>query len=99
MQSTQEQRPAAPVALQVLPVTSTPAATRGRSAAETEARWVEIVRIAALAVFPALIAFSVLQPGRAGRVFWTVAIASLPLFFVLAGFHRWRRICPLAFIA
>jgi hypothetical protein len=26
-------------------------------------------------------------------------IASLPLFIVLVGYHRWRRICPLAFVA
>jgi hypothetical protein len=26
-------------------------------------------------------------------------VASLPLFIVLVGYHRWRRICPLAFFA
>src|SRR5919108_5354309 len=64
-----------------------------------EAAWVEPLRYAALVGFPGLILFSVLVPTIAGRVFWTVAIASLPLFFVVAGYHRWRRICPLAFIA
>ena len=62
-------------------------------------RWVAIARGVAAAGFPGFVAFSILMPGIAGRVFWTVAIAALPLFFVLAGYHRWRRICPLAFIA
>jgi hypothetical protein len=35
----------------------------------------------------------------AGRVVWTIVVASLPLFIVLVGYHRWRRICPLAFFA
>lgn len=32
------------------------------------------------------------------RILWTMAIASLPLFWVVAGFHVWRRICPLAVV-
>ena len=64
-----------------------------------DAWWVEPVRLAALVVFPGLVIFSVLEPRLAGRVFWTVAVASLPLLFVLAGYHRWRRICPLAFVS
>ena len=35
----------------------------------------------------------------AGRIVWTIAVASLPLFIVLIGYHRWRRICPLSFFA
>jgi hypothetical protein len=35
----------------------------------------------------------------AGGVVWTLVVASLPLFIVLVGYHRWRRICPLAFFA
>jgi CRP-like cAMP-binding protein len=50
-------------------------------------------------VFLAAPAFSYLAPQFAGRVFWTVAVASLPLFIVLAGYHRWRRICPLAWFS
>jgi cyclic nucleotide-binding protein len=64
-----------------------------------DAWWVEPARLSALVIFPALIVFSLMQPWLAGRVFWTVAVASLPLIFVLAGYHRWRRICPLAFVA
>lgn len=30
------------------------------------------------------------------RVFWTVLLPMLPLGIVLAGFHRWRRVCPIA---
>jgi hypothetical protein len=33
------------------------------------------------------------------RLFWAAAIASLPLLWVLGGYHLWRRICPLAVIA
>ncbi len=32
------------------------------------------------------------------RILWTMAIASLPLFWVVAGYHVWRRICPLAVV-
>jgi hypothetical protein len=40
----------------------------------------------------------VAQP-LAGRIVWTIAVASLPLFIVLVGYHRWREICPLAFFS
>jgi hypothetical protein len=83
-----------------------PAGSTRRQAAAPSARprpsdawWVEPTRVAALIVFPGLLVFSVLVPALAGRVFWTVAVASLPLVFVLAGYHRWRRICPLAFVS
>lgn len=33
------------------------------------------------------------------RVFWTVLVASLPLFWVLGGYYTWRRVCPLAAIS
>ena len=65
----------------------------------TDAWWVEPLRLAAAIIFPALIVFGLLEPWLAGRVFWTVAVASLPLVFVIAGYHRWRRICPLALVA
>ena len=53
----------------------------------------------AVVVFFGLLVLDVAVPQVAGRVFWTVAVASLPLLFVIAGYHRWRRICPLAWIA
>ena len=61
--------------------------------------WVGRLRLAALAVFLALPVFSLLVQPLAGRLVWTVLIAFLPLFIVLVGYHRWRRICPLAFFS
>ena len=49
------------------------------SARPRDAWWVEPVRQAALVVFPGLMVFSAVAPARAGRVCWTVAVASLPL--------------------
>lgn len=65
----------------------------------SDAWWVEPVARAAVLVFLGLIVLGAAVPHVAGRVFWTVAVASLPLVFVIAGYHRWRRICPLAWIA
>src|ERR1700675_1665957 len=61
--------------------------------------WVEVLRWAALVVFIALPIFGYFFRGLAGRVVWTIVVAALPLFIVLVGYHRWRRICPLAFFA
>lgn len=61
--------------------------------------WVEPVRWLALAVFLAVPLLGIFAQPLAGRVVWTMAVASLPLFIVLSGYHRWRRICPLAFFA
>jgi hypothetical protein len=70
------------------------------SAAEVGAEWwVEILKWGALAVFVAVPVFSLLVQPLAGRVVWTIVVAALPLFIVLVGYHRWRRICPLAFFA
>ena len=64
-----------------------------------ERTWLEIFRWCALAVYLALPAFAWLEPRWAGRVFWTIALPLIPLTIVLAGYHRWRRICPLAWFA
>ena len=61
--------------------------------------WVEPVRWVALAVFVTLPIFTYFSQAFAGRVVWTMVVAALPLFIVLVGYHRWRRICPLAFFA
>src|SRR5260370_27861766 len=53
----------------------------------------------ALGVFVAVPIFALLVPSLAGRVVWTVLTSGMPLFIVLVGYHRWRRICPLAFFA
>jgi hypothetical protein len=50
-------------------------------------------------VFIAIPVFAYSFQDYAGGVVWTVVVASLPVFIVLAGYHRWRRICPLAFFA
>src|SRR5687767_2659627 len=61
--------------------------------------WVAVVRWVALAVFVAIPAAAPFAQPVAGRAVWTVLVASLPLFIVLVGYHRWRRVCPLAFFA
>ncbi|MGE5098143.1 MAG: 4Fe-4S binding protein, partial [Betaproteobacteria bacterium] len=33
------------------------------------------------------------------RIFWTMLIPLLPLFFMVAGHEAWRRICPLSFFS
>lgn len=33
------------------------------------------------------------------RIFWTMIIPILPLFFMVAGHEAWRRICPLSFVS
>lgn len=63
--------------------------------------WVEPIKWVALAVFVAIPLLGHLQASQpyTGRIVWTVVVASLPLFIVLVGYHRWRRICPLAFFS
>jgi hypothetical protein len=53
----------------------------------------------ALSLFIALPILTSLFEAYAGGIVWTVVIASVPVFIVLVGYHRWRRICPLAFVA
>jgi hypothetical protein len=60
--------------------------------------WVAAVARAALVVWVAIPIVGILAQPIAGRLTWTVAVAALPLFIVLVGYHRWRRICPLAFV-
>src|SRR3982751_285529 len=84
------------------PTTSNRLSASSKRAAAVDAEWwVDWLKWPALAVFIAVPAFAHLpfmQP-YAGRVVWTIVVASLPLFIVLVGYHRWRRICPLAFFA
>ena len=54
---------------------------------------------AALAVWLLIPLLGLVAQPLAGRLVWTVAVASLPLFIVLVGYHNWRRICPLAFVS
>src|SRR5512142_2175485 len=52
-----------------------------------------------LVIFLCLPLLGYLAPRWAGRLTWTVLIAGLPLFIVVAGYHRWRQLCPLAWFA
>ena len=52
-----------------------------------------VLVIALAATIPTLLGVE-----HGNRILWTMAIASLPLFWVVAGFHVWRRICPLAVV-
>jgi polyferredoxin len=81
-----------------VPARPLPLQTKKESASADGESWVLRIRWVALAVFAAvpLIGFS--APRIAGRVVWTIVIAALPLFIVLVGYHRWRRLCPLAFV-
>ncbi len=64
---------------------------------EDQERWLSPLKWVALLVFIGVPVFSFLFPALAGRVVWTMVVAALPLFIVLVGYHRWRKICPLAF--
>ena len=61
--------------------------------------WIEPIRWTALAVFISVPVFAYFFPDYAGGVVWTILVAGLPIFIVLVGYHRWRRLCPLAFFA
>jgi hypothetical protein len=61
--------------------------------------WLRRLGSFALATFLAVPLFSLLVPRYAGRLLWTVVIAALPAFIVLLGYHRWRKICPLALVS
>jgi Cyclic nucleotide-binding domain len=70
-----------------------------RSPAPEVEWWVEPIGWVALVVFLLLPIMSSVYENYAGGVVWTILIASLPVFIVLIGYHRWRRICPVAFLA
>ena len=65
--------------------------------ADPEDRWVQPLRWVALAVWIAIPIIGFVAQPVTGRIVWTVAVAALPIFIVLVGYHRWRRMCPLAF--
>ncbi len=74
-------------------------AYRMQKAPESAEWWINPIRWIALAVFLAVPLGAPFAQSYAGRVVWTVVVAALPLFIVLVGYHRWRRICPLSFFA
>ena len=61
----------------------------------TAPKWVTAARIVMLIAFAATIP-TILGVEHGNRLTWTVAIASLPFFWMVFGYHVWRRICPLA---
>ncbi|MGH2404809.1 MAG: cyclic nucleotide-binding domain-containing protein [bacterium] len=76
------------------------APTRSPAASDPE-WWLRPLRWAALLVWvviPVVTALDIYRPWPM-HVVWSVVIAGLPLFILLVGYHRWRRICPLAFFS
>jgi hypothetical protein len=61
----------------------------------TAPRWLTGARVVLVVAF-ALALPGLLVAPHGNRVFWTVAIASLPVLWLVAGVHVWRRACPLA---
>lgn len=58
-------------------------------------RW-DVVRAGGVAAYLAVIVLCLATPWGP-RVFWTMALPLLIMGIVVAGFHSWRRVCPLAF--
>lgn len=56
---------------------------------------IAIVRVVLLLGYLGVIAAAFVAPVTP-RVFWTIVMPSVPLGFVLVGFHVWRRTCPIA---
>ena len=63
--------------------------------AGTAPRWVTAARAVLLLAFAATVP-TLLGVPHGNRIFWTIGIAALPLFWIVFGYHLWRRICPLA---
>ncbi len=79
----------------------TPEAPTRASVARDPEWWLRPLRWAALLVWvaiPVITALDLWHPWPA-HVVWSVVMAGLPLFILLVGYHRWRKICPLAFFS
>ncbi|MGE5186252.1 MAG: cyclic nucleotide-binding domain-containing protein [Acidobacteriota bacterium] len=78
---------------------TSPAVTAGGWAAFTDGgaapRWVTAARVVMVIALAATIP-AILGVEHGNRLVWTIAIAALPFFWMTAGYHVWRRICPLA---
>jgi hypothetical protein len=57
--------------------------------------WVTAARVVLVLALAATIP-TILNVSHGNRLLWTIAIAALPFFWMTAGYHVWRRICPLA---
>ncbi len=60
--------------------------------------WTSAVQAAALLVWLAVPVVGLVAQSLAGRLVWTGVVTALPLFIVLFGYHRWRTLCPLAWL-
>jgi hypothetical protein len=60
--------------------------------------WVTAARIVLVLALCATVP-TILMVEHGNRILWTMGIAALPLFFVVGGYHLWRRLCPLAVVA
>lgn len=60
--------------------------------------WLTAARVVLIVAFASTIP-TILGVEHGRRILWTVIIALLPIFWVLFGYHIWRRICPLAVVA
>lgn len=87
-----------------LPLADPPAKRSGRSGAGgwtaftdhgTAPRWVIAARVVMVIALAATIP-TISNVEHGNRLTWTVCIAALPFFWMTAGYHVWRRICPLA---
>jgi len=63
----------------------------------TTPKWVIAARVVMLLAFAATIP-TILGVRHGNRLLWTVCIAALPFFWMVFGYHLWRRICPLAVV-
>ncbi len=61
----------------------------------TAPRWVIAARVVMTIALAATIP-TILGVEHGNRILWTMAVASLPFFWMTFGYHLWRRICPLA---
>ena len=61
----------------------------------TAPKLVIAARVVMVLAFAATIP-TILGVEHGNRLTWTVAVASLPFFWMTFGYHLWRRICPLA---
>jgi HEAT repeat protein len=57
--------------------------------------WIIAARVVLVIAFAATIP-TILNVSHGNRMLWTIGIAALPFFWMTAGYHIWRRICPLA---
>jgi len=61
----------------------------------TVPRWITAARVVLVLALAATIP-TVVGIRHGPRLLWTIAIAALPLFWIVGGYHLWRRVCPLA---